>query len=95
MYPAYRVAMAVDKFGLIHLAIIRPSPGNAGTLEYRRQARDASGNVKWLSDIVDDNVLAGGANGRVDMVVDDKARPHIAYISDVDLKVRYATRYDR
>lgn len=95
MYPAYRVAMAVDKFGLIHLAIIRPSPGNIGTLEYRRQMRDASGNVKWLSDIVDDNVLAGNANGRVDMIVDDKARPHIAYLSGVDLKVRYATRYDR
>lgn len=95
MDPAYRVAMAVDKFGLIHLAILRPSPGKVGTLEYRRQVRDSSGNVKWLSDIVDDNVLASQANGRVDMVVDDKARPHIAYISGVDLKVRYATRYDR
>ena len=95
MYPAYRVAMAIDKFGLIDLAILRPAPANGGTLEYRRQARDGSGNVKWLSDIVDDNVLAGQANGRVDMVVDDTARPHIAYVSGVDLKIRYATRYDR
>ncbi len=95
MYPAYRVAMAVDKFGLIHLAIIRPFASSGGTLEYRRQARDGSGNVKWLSDIVDDNVLAGQDTGRVDMLVDDKARPHIAYISGVDRKVRYATRYDR
>jgi hypothetical protein len=93
--PAYRVAMSIDKFGLIHLAILRPGAGNSGSLEYRRQTRDASGNLKWLSDIVDDNVLAGQANGRVDMLVDDKARPHIAYLSGVDLKVRYATRYDR
>lgn len=94
-YPRYRVAMAVDVFGLVHLAIIRPVTAKSGYLEYRRQTRLDGGGVKWLSDIVDQDVLSETENAVVDMVVDDKGRPHIAYRSGVDLKIRYATRYDR
>lgn len=96
LYPAYRVAMAIDKFGLVHLAIVRPSPSsNEGFLEYRRQTRVASGGTKWLSDIVDPDVLSDLSSAFVDIVVDDDARPHIAYRSAKDGKVKYATRYDR
>ncbi len=94
-YPRYRVAMAVDVFGLVHLAIVRPTTGTKGYLEYRRQTRVAGGGVKWLSDIVDPDVLSESSDALVDLVVDDKGRPHIAYRSGVDLKVRYASRYDR
>ncbi len=94
-YPRYRVAMAVDVFGLVHLAIVRPTTAKTGYLEYRRQTRLDGGGVKWLSDIVDQDVLSESSDALVDMVVDDKGRPHIAYRSGVDLKVRYATRYDR
>jgi len=94
--PAYRVAMAVDKFGLMHLAIVRPSLNpNTGYLEYRRQKRIAGGATEWLSDIVDPDVLSGSTPAFVDLLVDDRARPHIAYRSAVDSKIRYATRYDR
>lgn len=94
-YPRYRVAMAVDVFGLVHLAIVRPVTAKSGYLEYRRQTRLDGGGIKWLSDIVDPEVLSESSDAVVDMVVDDKGRPHIAYRSGVDLKVRYATRYDR
>lgn len=96
LFPAYRVAMAVDKFGLVHLAMLRPSPNNnVGVLEYRRQTPVAGGGTKWLVDIVDPDVLSELSSAFLDMVVDDKARPHIAYRSGKDGKVRYATRFDR
>jgi hypothetical protein len=94
--PVYRVAMGVDKYGLVHLAIIRPSPSTTvGFLEYRRQTRVAGGGTKWLSDIVDSDVLSDLAQAYVDMVIDENARPHIAYVSAKDGKVKYATRFDR
>jgi|GEM_PF-1508331 len=104
LYPAYRVAIAVDKFGLVHLAIIRPTDDLAGTgpkngfLEYRRQTREPGGGTKWLSDIVDPAVFVStnpGSQAHVSMVVDENARPHIAYRSGNDDSVRYATRFDR
>ncbi|MBX3185534.1 MAG: hypothetical protein KF819_00910 [Labilithrix sp.] len=96
LYPAYRVAMDVDKFGLVHLAILTPSPRRSiGYLEYRRQTRDGGGAIKWLSDMVDPDVLSELSTAFVDLVVDENARPHIAYRSGKDGRVRYASRYDR
>jgi hypothetical protein len=104
LVPAYRVAIAVDKFGLVHLAIVVPTDDEAGLgpkngyLEYRRQTPQPGGGTKWLSDIVDPAVFtpAGqGSSAFVAMVVDENARPHIAYRSAADDSVRYATRFDR
>ena len=92
--PSHSVAMAIDKYGLIHLAIARPSTTNHGYLEYRRQTRTKDGTTKWLSDIVDPEVITAN-RALVDMVVDENARPHIAYRSAKDGLVRYATRFDR
>jgi len=92
--PSHAVAMAVDKYGLVHLAIARPTAANRGYLEYRRQTRTKDGTTKWLSDIVDPEALTT-ERAFVDMVVDDDARPHIAYRSAKDGLVRYATRFDR
>lgn len=94
-YPTYRVAMAIDKFGLVHLAIVRPSTKTLGYVEYRRQTRVPGGGTKWLSDIVDSDVISASSQALVDLVVDDAARPHIAYRSGKDGLVRYATRFDR
>jgi hypothetical protein len=104
LVPAYRVAIAVDKFGLVHLAIVVPTddavsmgPKN-GYLEYRRQTPLPGGGTKWLSDIVDPTLFTPanqGSSAFVAMVVDDNARPHIAYRSAADDSVRYATRFDR
>ena len=95
-YPVYRAAMAIDKYGLVHFAQIRPSPNvNSGFLEYRRQTRLPGGGTKWLTDIVDPDVISNLSQAYVDLVVDDNARPHIAYISSKDGKVKYATRFDR
>ena len=94
--PRYRAAMAIDKYGLIHLAIVRPSPNEAhGYLEYRRQQRVVGGGTRWISDIVDDDVLSEPSAANVDLLVDENARPHIAYVSGKDLLLRYATRFDR
>lgn len=93
--PGYRVAMAVDKFGLVHLATVRPATKNSGYIEYRRQVRTANGSTKWLSDLVDSDVISEFSEAFVDLVVDENARPHIAYRSAKDGKVRYATRFDR
>ena len=94
--PRYRVAMAVDKFGLVHLAFVRPiMREDHGRLEYRRQQRTDGGDVTWLSDIIDDDVLSTETAADVDLIVDDDARPHIAYRSGKDGLVRYATRTDR
>lgn len=94
-YPKYAVAMAVDKYGLAHVAILSGSSTTAGTLEYRRQTPIAGGGTKWLRDIVDADVFGALDAAFVDMVVDDAARPHIAYRSGKDGKIRYATRFDR
>jgi hypothetical protein len=95
LYPAYRVVIAVDKFGLVHIALLRPTSLKNGYLEYRRQTRVPGGGTKWLSDIVDPDVMAEFSSAFVDMVVDENARPHIAYRSAKDGLVRYATRFDR
>ncbi len=95
LYPEYRVALAVDKFGLVHLAIVRPTSGTTGYLEYRRQTRVSGGGTKWLSDIVDPDVVSNLSSAFVDLVVDENARPHIAYRSARDGLVKYATRFDR
>jgi hypothetical protein len=97
MYPRYRVAMAVDVFGLVHLAVVSPTPGTStgGTLDYIRQVRVDGGGTKWLKDIIDPEALANDQLALVDLVVDEKGRPHIAYRSGKDLKIYYVTRYDR
>jgi hypothetical protein len=93
--PDYRAAMAIDKYGLLHIALVRPNGPGTSYLEYLRQTKTSGGAVKWLSDIVDPDVLSDASQALVDSTVDDAARPHIAYVSGKDLKVRYATRYDR
>lgn len=93
--PRYRVAMAVDVYGLIHLAVVRPDSPVHGRLDYVRQTRVDGGTTKWLSDTIDPDVLGADQDAHVDLVIDEKARPHIAYRSGVDFKIRYVTRYDR
>lgn len=93
--PHYRAAMAIDKFGLLHIAVILPDPGETtGVLEYHRQFNDGNG-LTWLVDQVDPQVSSKKIPGEVALVVDENARPHIAYVSGADEKIRYATRYDR
>ncbi len=93
--PRSRVAMATDSWGLLHLAIVQPLENGTGYLEYRRQRRVA-GQVTWVFDIVDDNVLAAGSEAAlVDIALDKDGRPHIAYYRAADLAVCYATRFDR
>lgn len=90
--------MQIDRFGLVHLLVVRPSDPRSGVLEYRRQVRTTSspsGETKWLSDIVDPDVLSETSAAQIALTVDDAGRPHIAYVSGKDLQVRYATRYDR
>lgn len=101
LYPAYSVVLGVDKYGLLHIAMIIPTDINPngsskyGYLEYRRQTRMPDGSTKWLTDIVDPDVISEFSSAFVDMVVDENARPHIAYRSAKDGKVKYATRFDR
>jgi hypothetical protein len=94
LYPEYRVAMAIDKYALLHLAVIRPTSPNTGYVSYVRQTRTA-GITKWLTDIIDPGVLSDLSTAYVDLVLDENARPHIAYRSAKDGRVKYATRYDR
>lgn len=94
-FPQYRVAMGVDGYGLVHLAIVRPDTTTGfGRIDYTREAK-IGGETKWLQDIVDDDALAAGERAFVDMVVEPAGRPHIAYRSAKDGLVKYATRYDR
>lgn len=93
--PTYAASMAVDRWGLVHLAIVLPGTSStAGVLEYKRQTRQ-NGQVSWLTDIVDDDVLSSSTDAHVDLLVDDRGRPHIAYRSAKDGNVYYATRTDR
>ncbi|MBX3230326.1 MAG: hypothetical protein KIT84_03675 [Labilithrix sp.] len=94
-HPRYAAAMAIDKYGLVHLAIVRPTAANRAYLEYRRQQRIPGGGTKWLSDVVAPEVLGESADAHVALTVDDDARPHIAYRSGADSRVYYATRFDR
>jgi len=96
----FQVAIAVDKFGLVHMAIVRPEEGNqSGIVEYVRQAL-VGGVTKWLTDVVDGDVFAPSEadlspDAFVAITVDDAARPHIAYRSGKNGGVYYATRFDR
>lgn len=93
--PLHRVAMAIDPFGLLHLAMVRPEGLSNGRIVYMRQIR-VGGETKWLEDIVDPKVLEqNSGEAFVDLVVDERARPHIVYRSGIDGLVRYATRFDR
>jgi transposase len=61
---------------------------------YARQTRKA-GVVKWLEDgIAADLPCEDTAGVVLSMVVDDKGRPHIAYVVAA-VGVLYATRFDR
>jgi hypothetical protein len=94
-FPHCRVAAAIDKYGLEHVVYFAPTSATAGPLVYRRQTRTANGDLTWLVDTIDPDALDGQNQPWVDLYVDDNARPHIAYISGKDGKVRYATRFDR
>ena len=96
---AYRfgAAMTVDRFGMLHVVVVRPASIDHGFVEYKRQAM-VGGAVTWLTDIVDDEVLTDdltNGNAFAAIVVDDDARPHIVYRSGVSGNVYYATRFDR
>jgi hypothetical protein len=96
----FQAALTVDNFGLLHMVVVRPYDDNqSGSIEYMRQAV-VGGSVKWLSDVIDDDAFAPSLddlspNAFVAIVVDDEARPHIAYRSGKDSSVYYATRFDR
>lgn len=97
--PEYELAMAVDRWGLLHLAILSPSSITTpnvprGVLEYRRQIR-VGGQTKWLTDIVDDQVMGDTGGAHVALFVEPDGRPHIAYVNSYRAEVRYATRTDR
>lgn len=97
-----RAALDVDRFGLAHIAYLEPPADGPlpdggdprGALRYKRQTRLANGKVEWREDLVDPEVSAASAAGRVGIAVDANVRPHIAYVG-ADGQVRYATRYDR
>ncbi|RKY69236.1 MAG: hypothetical protein DRP97_05525 [Candidatus Latescibacterota bacterium] len=97
--PEYEAALAVDSWGLLHLAVILPSPKTSpgtsvGVLEYRRQVLIA-GQKKWFTDIVDDDVLSTSFSSHVALWVEPGGRPHIAYFNGRTGKMMYATRDDR
>jgi hypothetical protein len=96
----FGASLAVDGYGLLHLAVVRPGAvSGTASVEYVRQAW-VGGAITWLTDIVDDDVLAAdltseAPNAFASIVVDGAARPHIGYRSGKDGNVYYATRFDR
>ncbi len=90
--PLYRVAIAVDVWGLVHLAVITTTTGRR-SLEYVRQTR-LGGVVSWHTDVVQNDIATTTAGDAfVDLVVDAKRRPHIVYYAPVDGNVYYATKF--
>jgi hypothetical protein len=92
--PLHNAAVAVDKWGLLHVAVIEPQSPGGGVLEYRRQTIVA-GQPKWIADIIDDAAVGSGDPSLVDIAVDDSGRAHIAYFNQATGNVLYATRFDR
>jgi hypothetical protein len=94
--PMHASAIAVDRWGLVHLAILEPNAAG-GVLLYKRQTVVA-GQTMWLSDVVDDAAMVVAGSGDpslVDIVVDGGGRPHIGYFNAATGNVLYATRFDR
>lgn len=93
----YRLALGVDGAGLVHVAVVHPN-GDGGYLEYDRQ-KLVAGKKTWVAETIDSDVLGPieneSADASVDMFVEPGGRPHIAYRSGKDGRVRYATRFDR
>jgi len=91
-----RTAMAVDPWGLLHVLLLQPSPADgAAALLYYRQRRTDAGAIEWLQDLVDYQAGAAGSAAGIDLVVDSRGRPHIAYYSTTTGQILYATRTDR
>lgn len=98
-YPPHDLAMASDRYGLLHLLVVEPGsdfslsvPG--GSLEYWRQRR-AGGTTRWISDTIAINVVHRGERSRVDLQVDGDGKPHIAFYDATSGRVLYMTRDDR
>lgn len=90
--PRYRVAMTVGPHGLLHLAVISPTTGGHGLLEYLRQTR-RNGRLEWVSDVVDNDAFTPQAGlPNVTIAVEPGGRAHIAYYVPPDGHVMYATR---
>ena len=90
-----RVAIAYDRWRQLHMALISPGSGGNASLLYLRQYPDGMGGLKWLTDLVDPQAGIGTDAIAVDLLVDARGRPHIAYYSGQTGKLRYATRTDR
>ena len=97
--PRYEAALAVDSWGLLHLAVILPSPKTSpgtslGVLEYRRQVLNG-GQKTWITDVVDDDVASVETASHVALWVEPRGHPHIVYFNGRTKKLMYATRDDR
>ena len=92
--PQYSSALAVDGYGLLHLAYVRPTSDTRCVIGYMRQTRKA-GVVTWLDDGVADNLPCEDYTGVViALAVDEKGRPHIGY-AVAGQGLFYASRFDR
>lgn len=90
--PTFALAMQRDAAGLIHLVVHSPGGAGTSTLEYRRQAR-IGGNVRWLVDVIDDDVPDDpAANLLVDLALDPEGSAHIIYANPAAGLVFYAVR---
>jgi hypothetical protein len=90
--PRYAASMAVDKYGLLHIAYVRPISASQCQISYQRQTRK-QGQTAWLEDgiapafpCLDQSSIA------IAMLVDETARPHIAY-AITGAGLYYATRF--
>jgi hypothetical protein len=90
--PNTSVAMAVDRFGLVHLVVAIP---NGGTTDIFYERQDPTNKTSWLTDLIDERPFKNGdPPTRVAITLDDHSRPHIAYYTGSDVTVRYAAIFD-
>jgi hypothetical protein len=93
--PRHALALASDKFGLLHAAIVVPTSASLCKVEYRRQKRVA-GQVSWLVDVVEEGLPCDDTGDvNVDIAIDASARPHLLYSAMNPVRLVYATRFDR
>jgi hypothetical protein len=92
-FKSFSAGMTIDRHGLLHI-VYMDSASSSRVIAYARQF-PIGGEIRWLVDLLDDDGFDNSGPALVDIVVDGRDRPHIAYYDRASDAIYYATRSDR
>lgn len=89
----HRAAMTVDARGFLHMAyVVAHASLPMSGVYYRRQARGADGELRWIEDVVTSGSAREDESSWISLALDGQMRPHIAFSASSVGHVYYATK---